>query len=421
MGVATFPDDGRDPNELVHRADLAVYRAKLQGRNRVLERGRRRAARRASARPGSSRCRPRSPGAVETVGAGASRADAAACRPARSARAAACSTLSRRLGVLVAAVAAAGIAGGVVGHRPRRLDRRARHDRRHGAGRRRQVLALELEDGSISVGAVGAITAARCSTSARRWRWRVVSALVDWSARRHAASPRALQRRHAQPRRRSPRPACSGRRLARARQAARRRHRRSSRRSRTTSVNMGLLSVALGIEGRQGSLSVWRERFAWLLPHYAAFGFVAGVIAIAYERRRRLGARGGRPAAAADAQDAGGLPRARGAEHQAAPRGGRDDPHAERLAGAGQPPPARALDGRDGEPLGNRGRPRLLYRRPLAPRAAPRAGDRSRARPLAGRARPARPRGALPRHRQAGDPRRDPDEARTASTPKSGG
>ena len=32
--------------------------------------------------------------------------------------------------------------------------------------------------------------------------------------------------------------------------------------------------------------------------------------------------------------------------------------------------------------------------------------------PLAGRARPARPRGALPRHRQARDPRLDPDEAR---------
>src|SRR5262249_51107538 len=35
MGVASFPEDGRTPNELVHRADLAGYRAKLQGRNRV--------------------------------------------------------------------------------------------------------------------------------------------------------------------------------------------------------------------------------------------------------------------------------------------------------------------------------------------------------------------------------------------------
>src|SRR5262249_40470867 len=37
MGVASFPRDGSDANELVHQADLAVYRAKLQGRNRVVD------------------------------------------------------------------------------------------------------------------------------------------------------------------------------------------------------------------------------------------------------------------------------------------------------------------------------------------------------------------------------------------------
>src|SRR4051794_15903600 len=37
MGIAGFPRDGSDMNELVHQADLAVYRAKLQGRNRVLD------------------------------------------------------------------------------------------------------------------------------------------------------------------------------------------------------------------------------------------------------------------------------------------------------------------------------------------------------------------------------------------------
>jgi diguanylate cyclase (GGDEF)-like protein/putative nucleotidyltransferase with HDIG domain len=35
-GVAGYPRDGHDVNELVHQADLAVYRAKLQGRNRAL-------------------------------------------------------------------------------------------------------------------------------------------------------------------------------------------------------------------------------------------------------------------------------------------------------------------------------------------------------------------------------------------------
>ncbi|MGI8422375.1 MAG: GGDEF domain-containing protein [Gaiellaceae bacterium] len=36
IGIAGYPKDGTDANELIHQADLAVYRAKLQGRNRVL-------------------------------------------------------------------------------------------------------------------------------------------------------------------------------------------------------------------------------------------------------------------------------------------------------------------------------------------------------------------------------------------------
>ncbi len=36
IGVAAFPKDATGANDLVHQADLAVYRAKLQGRNRVV-------------------------------------------------------------------------------------------------------------------------------------------------------------------------------------------------------------------------------------------------------------------------------------------------------------------------------------------------------------------------------------------------
>ena len=39
IGVAGYPQDGVDPSELIHQADLAVYRAKRQGRNRVLGAG----------------------------------------------------------------------------------------------------------------------------------------------------------------------------------------------------------------------------------------------------------------------------------------------------------------------------------------------------------------------------------------------
>jgi diguanylate cyclase (GGDEF)-like protein len=36
IGVAVFPDDGDEPRALLHSADLAVYRAKALGRNRVV-------------------------------------------------------------------------------------------------------------------------------------------------------------------------------------------------------------------------------------------------------------------------------------------------------------------------------------------------------------------------------------------------
>jgi diguanylate cyclase (GGDEF)-like protein len=36
IGVASFPDDGSRANELIHQADVAVYRAKVEGRNRVV-------------------------------------------------------------------------------------------------------------------------------------------------------------------------------------------------------------------------------------------------------------------------------------------------------------------------------------------------------------------------------------------------
>src|SRR6059058_3695880 len=39
IGVAVFPTDATGADELIHEADLAVYRAKLQGRNRVVAAG----------------------------------------------------------------------------------------------------------------------------------------------------------------------------------------------------------------------------------------------------------------------------------------------------------------------------------------------------------------------------------------------
>jgi putative nucleotidyltransferase with HDIG domain len=48
-------------------------------------------------------------------------------------------------------------------------------------------------------------------------------------------------------------------------------------------VNTSLLSVAIGLEGRESAFKVWKERFAWLTPHYVTYGFVAAVVYEAYQ------------------------------------------------------------------------------------------------------------------------------------------
>jgi putative nucleotidyltransferase with HDIG domain len=48
-------------------------------------------------------------------------------------------------------------------------------------------------------------------------------------------------------------------------------------------VTSALLAGAMALEGHDGWRSLWNERFSWLLPRYAAFGVIAGAIALAYQ------------------------------------------------------------------------------------------------------------------------------------------
>ena len=407
--------DAQDSNELIHQADLAVYRAKLQGRNRVLgassepllvpterttrlvavpdegDSRRAAAARRPSAKPSRTgvtiRARTRSTARASSRSRGGSRCSSRSSAPSAAARACSASLFgtSTDLIGLLAVLALVGVG---------------------------QALALEVDEGSISVSAVGALAGAALFGPRAALAIAITSCVVEWSARRQLAAQRALQPRRRSRSPRSPPPApsslrrttttCSSPRPASA--PALRTSRSTWRCSRSRSR-----SRATSAGGR-----IFRERFAWLLPHYVVYGFIGGVIADRLRRRRPARPRRLRRAAAADAEDEGGLPRAHAEERPEAPRGGRDDPDPERVARAGQPAAQGALDRGDGEPLGDRRRARLLHGRPLAPRAAARARDRPRARPLAGRARPARPRCALPRHRQARDPGRRAAQARDA-------
>ena len=51
---------------------------------------------------------------------------------------------------------------------------------------------------------------------------------------------------------------------------------------------MGLVSLALALQGHERWWNVFRERFAWLLPHYVVYGFIGGVMALAYEAVKLL-------------------------------------------------------------------------------------------------------------------------------------
>jgi diguanylate cyclase (GGDEF)-like protein/putative nucleotidyltransferase with HDIG domain len=52
-------------------------------------------------------------------------------------------------------------------------------------------------------------------------------------------------------------------------------------------VNMVLLSVVMGLSEGQAPIAAWRERLAWLWPHYLGYGFLGGMFVLA---ERYLGA-----------------------------------------------------------------------------------------------------------------------------------
>ncbi|HEV8601891.1 MAG TPA: diguanylate cyclase [Gaiellaceae bacterium] len=283
IGVAAFPRDGQDANELIHQADLAVYRAKLQGRNRVLDATSEPLAvpvdrkPRLVAMPETSDHLTPLPPAVELIPPEERRHPRThAVHGPRFV------SLSRRLATLVGLVSAVGISAGVLG-----ILLGSSHDFFAlvalvvlvGLG---QALAIEVDDGgSISVSAVGSLAGAALFGPRAALVLAATTAIVEWSARRSeihrvlfnvgALSLASL--------------AAAGVFAAgfdgtigdfvtaAAGLAAGLAY---------FAVNTGLLSVAIAMEGHERVWRAWQERFAWLAPHWIVYGFVGGVMAIAY-------------------------------------------------------------------------------------------------------------------------------------------
>ncbi|TMK79167.1 MAG: diguanylate cyclase [Actinobacteria bacterium] len=283
IGVACYPRDGQDANELIHQADLAVYRAKLQGRNRVLD---------ATSEPLAVPVdrKPRLVAVPETGDHLEPLPPAVELIPPEERRHPRTHavhgprflSLSRRLATLVGLVSFVGIAAGVIG-----IVLGGSHDVFAlvalvvlvGLG---QALAIEVDDGgSISVSAVGSLAGAALFGPRAALVLAATTAIVEWSARRSeihrvlfnvgALSLSSL--------------AAAGFFMAGFNGAFGEFVTAAVGLAAGLAyfaVNTGLLSVAIAMEGHERIWRVWQERFAWLAPHWIVYGFVGGVMAIAY-------------------------------------------------------------------------------------------------------------------------------------------
>ena len=145
-----------------------------------------------------------------------------------------------------------------------------------------QSLALEVDDGSISVSAVGSIAGAALFGPRAALPLALTIAAVEWSARR---SPFHYVMFNIG--------TLSLSSLAAAGVFTAGFHGDLGRLVYVLSgvaagatyyfVNMSLISLVVAVEGHERWLSVFKERFAWLATHYLVYGFIGGVIWVGHD------------------------------------------------------------------------------------------------------------------------------------------
>ncbi len=291
LGVAGYPKDGTDVNELIHQADLAVYRAKLQGRNRAL-----------GASPEEPLLVPADrtarlavvPDAGEVEVGPASRSVSPSPATAEDARkeqpprhravGPRFLALSPILSGLIALIAVAGIAAGLLAFvfsGSGDLVGLIAVVVAVGIG---QALALELDGGgSVSVSAVGALAGAAMFGPRAALPLAITIAAVQWSAMRNPIYQSLFNVG-----------ALTLASLSAAAIFSVGWMDDGAGRMVTAVVgllaggayfvvNTGMVSGAMALEGHDSWRRVWMERFSWLMPHYVAFGAIAGAIALSYQ------------------------------------------------------------------------------------------------------------------------------------------
>jgi diguanylate cyclase (GGDEF)-like protein/putative nucleotidyltransferase with HDIG domain len=284
IGVAAFPKDGVDANELIHQADLAVYRAKLQGRNRVLGASTEPLLL-ASARGAKLRAVREDGEHVVPLPAAEQLEPAEERRHPRphALHGPTFFSLSRRLAVVVGVVSAVGFAAGIAG-----LIWGSSTDfygllaviALVGGG---QALSFELAEveGTISVSAVGSLAGAALFDYRAALPLAITICVVEWSARRQSLHQVLYN--------------VATLSLSSLAAAAIFSVGFGGNKNQLVvaalgvvggavyfGVNMALLSLASGVEGHENPWSVFHERFAWLLPHYVVYGFIGAVMGLAY-------------------------------------------------------------------------------------------------------------------------------------------
>jgi diguanylate cyclase (GGDEF)-like protein/putative nucleotidyltransferase with HDIG domain len=287
MGVAGFPRDGADANELVHQADLAVYRAKLQGRNRVLDasnepllaqpdnRGPRLVALPETSNEPVKQLPPAPEVVPEVERRHVSRPHAPTGPRFFS--------VPKRLAMLVGLVGVIGTTAGVLAAvfgGSTDLVGLIAIIALVGVG---QALSLEVEQtGTISVSAVGALAGAAIIGPRAALALAITMSAIEWSTRRSVFHQLVFNVGILS--------------LASLGAAAVFMLRFDGPIGEVVFigasllaglvyflVNTGLLAFAVSVEGRENPWQVWKERFSWLMLHYVVYGFIAGVIFEAYK------------------------------------------------------------------------------------------------------------------------------------------